>query len=101
MEPMNWKECARQNELYLGHSRFEWPSGGLNGFNCSDAFTFSDIWGAISWLWTWPGDWLLRSEPLNTFMEIDPLVTGSPVSSGFMWAALFIVGMALTSRIAE
>ncbi|WP_439521084.1 hypothetical protein [Marivita sp.] len=68
---MNWKECVRFMERYDLGDRFTWPPN-LMGFDCEpDIFTISDVWGAISWVWTWPGDWILSLEPIRTFFEIE------------------------------
>ena len=66
---MNWKDCVRESELYGIRSRFEWPVGeGQSGFDCNpDAFTINDIWGAIGWIWTWPGDLLLSLPKVQSF----------------------------------
>jgi len=53
---MNWKECVNLLERYDLGDRFTWPPNAL-GFDCEvDAFTISDVWGGISWVWTLPGD---------------------------------------------
>jgi hypothetical protein len=50
---MDWKECVQQNELLGIRTRFDWPVGdGQSGFDCNVAFTFNDVWGGISWVWT-------------------------------------------------
>mgnify|MGYP003133120368 CR=1 FL=1 len=90
---MNWKECASRLEAILPGGRFHWP--GWNGFDCSQDFTISDVWGGISWIWTWPGDWILSREPLATFFEIEGSTaigaTGSTIL-GFL-ILLIIVGL--------
>ena len=80
---MNWKDCVRQNEFYAIRSRFEWPVGeGKSGFDCNDAFTVNDALGAISWIWTWPGDYLLNLPQARAFFELTPeTVIGSGWSS--------------------
>ena len=94
---MNWKECVRFNEQYDVRSRFEWPVGeGRSGFDCSDAFTFNDIWGGVSWLWTWPGDYLLNLQSVKAFFELSPeTVVASGWSTALGWAIflMLVVGM--------
>ncbi len=88
---MNWKECARQMEAFNPGERFRWP--GLNGIDCSQDFTISDVWGAIAWGWTWPGDWVLSQEPLRTFFEIEPPTAIGTIGStilGFLIAFMLL-----------
>lgn len=87
MTALNWKECVASKELY--YSRFTWPDKAWGGFNCSEDFTVSEVWGAIAWIWTWPGDWVLRLEPINTFFELPPNVTGHWLSTTLGWILLF------------
>jgi hypothetical protein len=68
---MDWKECAAHMEQYLPGWRFEWPPDGLEHIDCETGLTISDVWGAASWGWTWPGDWILSQEPMRTFFEIE------------------------------
>jgi hypothetical protein len=89
MTALNWKECVSQGERWFAASRFEWPDKAQGGFNCSEQFTISEVWGAISWIWTWPGDWILRSEPINSFFELSPNLTGHWVSTTLGWVILF------------
>ena len=85
MTPINWKECAALYEGFNVRSRFEWPLQHTGGFNCSSEVTISELWGGISWVWTWPGDWLLRTGPINSFFELDTNVTGHWFSSFLGW----------------
>ena len=99
---VNWKECVRTNELYDFLSRFEWPVGeGKPGFDCNQDFTINDIWGAVSWLWTWPGDYLLNLPIVKSFFEIGPeTVVSSGWSTAFGWI-LFLVFMFILSLTEE
>jgi hypothetical protein len=97
---MNWKECVQLNERYDLLSRFEWPGGdGKAGFDCNPDFTFNDVWGAVSWLWTWPGDYLLNLPEVKSFFELGPeTVVGSAWSMALGWLFfLFLIG-GLNSR---
>lgn len=76
MTPINWKECVALYEGFTVRSRFEWPPQHTGGFNCSSEVTISELWGGFAWVLTWPGDWLLRSEPINRFFELDGIITG-------------------------
>ncbi len=62
------------------------------GFDCDNgAFTISDVWGAISWVWTLPGDWVLSQEPISTFFEIaGETAIGAIGSTLAMWAMLIL-----------
>lgn len=84
---MNWKDCIHRDYLYGTGDRFTWPEAGWNGFDCNtEAFTISDVWGAVAWVWTFPGDWLLSLAPIRTFFEIDtPAAVGAwgSVALGF------------------
>lgn len=89
---MNWKECLRLTEQYI--SRFEWPltDGDQMGFDCNPDFTVNDIWGAVSWLWTWPGDYLLNMPGLKAFLELGPeTIIGSGWSTVFGWVIFFMI----------
>ena len=78
---MNWKECVNLLELYDLGDRFTWPPDAL-GFDCDvENFTISDVWGAISWIWTWPGDWVLSQEPIKTFFEIEGATATGAIGS--------------------
>ena len=57
------------NEYHGEFSRFEWPKGG-KGFDCNTAFTINDIWGSISWVWTYPGDYFLNLDPVQVFLDM-------------------------------
>jgi len=85
---MNWKECARYEDSNGYRSRFEWPVGeGKSGFDCNEAFTISDIWGAISWVWTWPGDYLLSLSGVRSFFEISEV---TQIGNGWSYAFPFL-----------
>lgn len=92
---MNWKECAEIREALNPGARFEWPPTFLNGFDCTQDFTVSDVLGAISWLWTWPGDYILSSEPFRTFFEIEQPVAigaiGSTLLGWFLYLGFWII----------
>lgn len=83
---MDWKSCARISET-LGVSRFEGPlSEKFFGFDCNPEFTYNDIWGAISWFWTWPGDYILSDELFKSFFEMSSAtVIGSGWSTALTW----------------
>jgi hypothetical protein len=82
---IKWNECMRVIESF-GYSRFSWPGGGFNGFDCDEAITINDVWGLISWAWTWPGDWLLSQAPVQTFLAMEPgTVIGSWWSTAIGW----------------
>lgn len=91
MNPIDWKECVALSERWLLRSRFEWPPEHAGGFNCSSEITVSEVWGAISWVWTLPGDWLLRRAFINTFFELDPNVAGHWFSTLLGWILFFHV----------
>ena len=78
---MNWIQCVQEKEARGIVSRFDWPEQGLEGFNCEAETTISDIWGAIAWTATYPGDLLLRNEAIARFFEIDPLTVGGGTSA--------------------
>lgn len=88
---MNWKDCVHQNEGDGLVTRFEWPLDAyINGFDCNDALTYNDIWGAISWVWTWPGDYLLNLPQVQSFFEMDAgTIVGSWWSTALGWLILF------------
>lgn len=92
---MNWKECVRFDEMYGIRSRFEWPVGeGKSGFDCNDAFTFNDISGALNWIITWPGDYILNSAAARSFFEMGPeQVVGNPWSA--VLGILLLIGALL------
>lgn len=88
---MNWKECARLLDTAVDRSRFEWPTGW--GFDCEpNTFTINDIWGAISWIWTWPGDWLLSRPGLQSFLDgaVQGTVVGSVASTVIGWLIFWL-----------
>lgn len=85
MSPINWKDCVALYEQYSLRSRFEWPLQESGGFNCSEEITISELWGVISWIWTWPGDWVLRADAMTRFFELDQGVTGHWVSTLLGW----------------
>ncbi|OWJ78725.1 hypothetical protein [Haematobacter genomosp. 1] len=93
---MNWIECSQATERIYGHSRFSWPVTGWEGFNCEDGITISDLTGGIAWLWTLPGDAILRYPPINEFLEMDANHTGGFLSGfitmALVWAALLVIG---------
>lgn len=93
---MNWKDCVRQNELIGIRTRFEWPVGQYKGgFDCNDSSTVNDILGGISWLWTWPGDYLLNLPEVKSFFEMSSeTVVGSGWSSALTWLILVVVAAA-------
>lgn len=93
---MDWKECVQLDEKFQIRSRFDWPVGeGRGGFDCNDAFTFNDVWGAIAWVWTWPGDYLLNIPGVKAFFELGPeTIVGSSWSGALSWLALML-GVAL------
>jgi hypothetical protein len=88
---MNWKDCAAQMELISPGARLSWP--GINGLDCSQDVTISDVWGVVAWLWTYPGDWILSQDPLHTFFEIEgPTAIGAigSIILGFVIAFMLI-----------
>jgi hypothetical protein len=88
---MDWKACVAQSEKLGIRSRFDWPTG--EGFDCNPtAFTFNDVWGGISWVWTYPGDFILSSEPMRSFFELgnEPII-GSWISTILAWFLLFLI----------
>ena len=89
---MDWKDCASQRlDTYL-ESRFKWPTPELGGFDCNPDFTFSDIWGAISWIWTYPGDYLLSMPGVRSFFEMEGFVSiGSTWSTVLTWIFLILL----------
>jgi len=89
---MNWKECVNLLERYDLGDRFTWPPNAL-GFDCEvDAFTISDVWGGISWVWTLPGDYALSQEPFKTFFEIDgSAAMGTTASIVIGWVLFFVL----------
>jgi hypothetical protein len=95
---MNWKECAALKERslevrpkFLSESpRFQWPTEGISGFNCESGVTISDIWGVISWVWTYPGDIMLSIEPAKKFFEIEGTVAIGAVGSTILSWLLMI-----------
>jgi hypothetical protein len=79
-------------EQYIPGWRFQFPPDGIEMIDCNPDFTISDIWGLASWLWTWPGDWLLSQELLKTFFEIDgPSAIGAGASYVLPWLAFLII----------
>ncbi len=90
---MNWKECVGLLQRYNLGDRFTWPPDALT-FDCEpDAFTISDVWGVISWVWTWPGDWVLSQEPARTFFEIEGTNAIGTTGSTFIGWLLFLIIM--------
>ncbi len=89
---MDWKECVELLQTYDLGNRFTWPPNGLS-FDCNpEAITISDVWGAVSWVWTLPGDWVLSQEPARTFFEIEGSnAVGTTASIFIGWMILFIV----------
>ena len=63
----------------------------MAGFNCQTRTTISDLGGAISWLWTYPGDWVLRLPQVNKVFELDALHTGGWISGLLPVAAYFFL----------
>lgn len=98
MSPMNWKECVAVNERWSIRSRLEWPPQSDGGFNCSQQFTISEVTGAISWVWTWPGDWLLRREPIRSFFEVESQATGHLFSTLLGWLLILLLVVGSTDR---
>lgn len=96
---MNWAQCSELGERVLHHSRFQWPSNGWESFNCQDGLTITDVTGGIAWLWTYPGDWILRQQPVNSFLELSPYHTGGYLSAGVS-VAVFITGMSIVGTLA-
>lgn len=73
---MNWKECVDLLYRYDLGNRNTWPPNVL-GFDCDpEVFTIEDVWGAISWVWTWPGDALLNIEMVNRFFVLEQAAVG-------------------------
>ena len=98
--PMNWKECIELRESLNPGARFEWPPGGLTGFDCAVPMTISDVWGGLSWVWTWPGDYILSMEPLRTFFEIQPPGPIGTLASTFLGWVIFVV-LCMASEFVE
>lgn len=91
---MKWKECARELDSAGVRDRFTWPGdvNGPAGFDCNPETTFNDFWGALSWLWTYPGDYLQNTHWVQRFFELDgTTVIGSSYSSGLSWLLLMIL----------
>lgn len=89
---MNWKDCASRLEQYYEGWRFVWPPEGWSQFDCEQGLTISDVWGAVSWIWTWPGDWVLSQEPLRTFFEIQGTsAIGTTASTVLGWFIFLVV----------
>lgn len=88
---MNWKDCITLLNDYRPSSRFIFPEN-ISDFDCDrDVLTASDVGGFVSWLWTFPGDWLLSQEPFLSFFELNhTVVVGMPASSWLPWGLLFI-----------
>jgi hypothetical protein len=94
-----WSECMRSLDAYLPGIRFQWPPDG--DFNCSSGVTISDYWGALGWLWHYPGDLLLykisANSTLGPFFEI---ASAPPYGNWFsaavpfalFWCALLAFG---------
>ena len=85
---MDWIECAQLGEYSGEWSRFEYSPF---GFDCApDVTTFNDIWGAIAWHWTWPGDFVLNLPQVRSFFELgtEPIISNA-WSNGLTWIALF------------
>jgi hypothetical protein len=84
---MNWRDCVWLNESVGVRSRFEWPVGaGKSGFDCDPAFTPDDLMGALGWTLTWPGDYLVSSPGVRSFLRIEPQAT-----VGNLWSACLAV----------
>lgn len=97
---MKWNECARLFEEMDLQSRFDWP--GVGGFDCqADTFTINDIWGAISWVWTWPGDYLLSLQEVQTFFDFEAKgeVIGSGWSTLIGWVIFWLVFLAIIGAL--
>lgn len=88
---MNWVECSKFRES-LGESRFSWPANGWADFNCQEGVTLSDVTGGLRWLWTYPGDWLLRLPGLNRFFELESDYTGG--FAGALIIVWLVIGIA-------
>ena len=85
-------------EVLTSGARFSWPQRGVEFIDCEPNLTISDIWGAVSWVWTWPGDWILSQEPMRTFFEIEGgSAVGTLASTLFGWFVLFTVFFILAS----
>jgi hypothetical protein len=98
---MNWKDCVSQVEYFGLGDRFTWPPD-LRGFDCKpDAFTISDAWGAIAWVWTLPGDWLLSQEPLKTFFEIEGTTAVGTTGSVILGFPILFVILAIWLAISN
>ncbi len=92
---MNWKECVRMLEQYEPGDRFTWPDP-VFGFDCDpEAFTVSDVWGVISWIWTYPGDWVLSKEPVGTFFEFEGATVVGALGSTILGWFLFVILVSL------
>ncbi|MFB9223009.1 hypothetical protein [Paracoccus cavernae] len=92
---MKWAECAALSES-LGHSRFLWPSGGITEFNCEPGFTLSDLTGAISWIWTYPGDFILRVPSIASFLEVPSASIGGLLSSAITFGLFALIWFTVT-----
>ena len=94
---MNWKDCVRlklslaEDKLATieANPRFQWPSDGIAGFDCEKGVTIHDIWGVISWIWTYPGDLILSYDLPRNFFDIEGAVAiGAVGSTILVWLLL-------------
>ncbi|PWG16338.1 hypothetical protein DFK10_11890 [Salibaculum griseiflavum] len=95
---MNWAQCAERMEDYMPGWRLMWPSDGIEFFDCEAGLTISDVWGAISWIWTYPGDWILSQEPLRTFFEIEGQTAVGATGSTILGWLIFLILAGLVSN---
>ena len=100
---MKWKECVSLVERYDLYTRFDWPlTPGRLGFDCESVFTINDIWGAIGWVWTYPGDLVLNNSEVKTFFALPPeTVVASGWSTALGWLILFVVWSSLLALFSQ
>lgn len=93
---MNWADCSKSAEAIFAQSRFSWPTTGWEGFNCETGLTVTDVTGGIAWIWTYPGDAILRLPAINSFFELSPHQTGGALSGvitlAMLWVAMIVLG---------
>lgn len=95
---MDWVECSKNREVWEQGSRFDWPIGGWESFNCDAGFSYSDLLGGIAWLWTYPGDFILRSPKVNGFFELSQLHTGGGLSAMISFV-VFVIALTMLNRL--
>ncbi len=100
MQSLNWKECVHFRHTVLGSKRLDWPDE--FGFDCSADFTISDVLGAISWVWTAPGDALLNAiaseNTFRTFFQIETEMFVGHWFSTLLPMALLIIVFSLIGK---